>query len=261
LGHFAVLFPSSFGRFLETWICAELSHQVENNVMNMKLRRLLWATATFAVVVGAAQRAPAGVVLVTTASALASNDSIDWGQLGPDSTSLPSSTAVTSAGGLKASVTTDDPSGLVRVDEGLSWIGNFTVGDHLITNNQFAFSPRTIHFASPIKGAGALIQLDSSGPFTATIQAFAGTTRIGSFTEDGNSTALEDGSAIFIGALDTVPAITSLVLGIDNPPPFGGDFAIDSLLLNTSGSVPEPTSFALWMLAAPAGLGFWRRVR
>jgi hypothetical protein len=61
--------------------------------MNMKLRRLLWATATFAVVVGAAQRAPAGVVLVTTASALASNDSIDWGQLGPDSTSLPSSTA------------------------------------------------------------------------------------------------------------------------------------------------------------------------
>jgi hypothetical protein len=27
---------------------------------------------------------------------------------------------------------TGDPTGLVRVDEGLSWVGNFTNGDHLI---------------------------------------------------------------------------------------------------------------------------------
>jgi hypothetical protein len=228
--------------------------------MSIKLRHFLGATAIMAAAVGAVQRAPASVILVTSAGALASNDSIDWGQLGPDSTSLPSSTAVTSAGGLGASVTTDDPSGLVRVDEGNSWIGNFTVGDHLITNNQFAFAPLTIDFAAPIAGAGAQIQLDSSGPFTATIEAFSGTTSLGTFTEDGNSTSLEDGSAIFIGVLDTEATITSLVFGIENPPSFQGDFAIDSLSINT-GSVPEPASFVLAMFAIAVLLGSWWRVR
>ena len=84
---------------------------------------------------------------MTTATALAANDSIDWGQLGPDSTSLPSSTAVTSANGLAATVTTGDPTGLVRVDEGASWTGNFTIGDHLINNNQFSFSPLTLRLS------------------------------------------------------------------------------------------------------------------
>jgi len=224
----------------------------------MKFYNVLLAIAIMAIAVGAAQRATAGVVLVTSASSLISNDSIDWGQLGPDSTSLPSSTAVSSAGGLGASVTTNDPSGLARVDEGLSWIGNFTVGDHLITNNQLAFAPLTIDFAAPIQGAGVQIKLDNSGPFTATIQAFSGTTNLGTFTENGNSTSLEDGSAIFIGVLDTMPTITSLVFGIDNPPPFEGDFAIDSLLINT-GSVPEPTSCVLAMFAIAVGLGIrWR---
>jgi PEP-CTERM motif len=243
------------------WIRAVLSPQVKSSVRNMKLRRFLRATAIMAMAVGAAQRAPAGVVLATSASALESNDSVDWGQLGPDSTSLQSSIPVTSAGGLGVRVTTTDPSGLVRVDEGLSWIGNFTVGDHLISNNQFAFSPLTIHFASPISGAGAQIQLDSSEPFTATIEAFAGTTSLGKFTEDGNSTSPEDGSAIFIGVLDSVPAITSLVFGIDNPPPFEGDFAIDSLLINTPVSVPEPTSCVLAMFGIAVGLGIWWRAR
>jgi hypothetical protein len=229
---------------------------MERIVMKLQLRHFLRATAVTAVMVAGAQPARADGVLVTSAATLAPNDSIDWGQLGPDSTSLPSSTSVTTAGGLGATVTTDDPSGLVRVDEGLSWIGNFTNGDHLITNNQFAFAPLTIDFASPISGAGAQIQLDSSGPFTATIEAFSGTISLGTFTEDGNSTSLEDGSAIFIGVLDTVPAITSLVFGIDNPPAFQGDFAIDSLLIST-GFVPEPANSVLSLFAV--GVGIWWR--
>ena len=217
------------------------------------------AVAAFTVVASEAQRAPAGVTLVTSATALAPNDSIDWGQLGPDSTSLTSSTAVTSASGLAATVTTDDPSGLVRVDEGRSWIGNFTVGDHLINNNQFSFSALTIEFASPISGASAQIQLDSAGPFTATIEAFSGTNSLGTFTEGGLSTSLEDGSAIFIGVLDATAEITSIVFGIDNPPPFGGDFAIGTLSINTAGAVPEPSSLVLAMIAVPVGLWFWWR--
>ena len=83
-------------------------------------RRLILAMAALTVVASAVQRATAGITLVTTATALAPDDSIDWGQLGPDSTSLPSTTVVTSASGLAARVTTDDPTGLVRVDEGAS---------------------------------------------------------------------------------------------------------------------------------------------
>src|SRR5947209_105212 len=147
-------------------------------------RRIMLAMAVPALVVGGTGWAPAGVVLVTNLQALAPNDSIDWGQLGPDSTSLSSSAAVTSAGGLGATVSTDDPSGLVRVDEGVSWIGNFTISDHLINNNLFNFFPLTIDFASPIGGAGAQIQLDNNGDFTATIEAFSGNTSLGVFTED-----------------------------------------------------------------------------
>jgi hypothetical protein len=216
--------------------------------------RLMPAMAALTVLASAMQQVSAGVTVVSSASALAANDSIDWGQLGPDSTSLPGSIVVTSANGLSASVTTDDPTGLVRVDEGTSWTGNFTVGDQLINNNQFSFSPLRIAFESPVSGAGAQIQLDAAGPFTATIEAFSGTTHLGTFTEEGLSTSLEDGSAIFIGVLDTVAEITSIVFGIDNPPSFGGDFAIDTLSLNTAGAVPEPTSLVLGMIAVGVGL-------
>jgi hypothetical protein len=157
-----------------------------------------------------------------------------------------------------ATVSTEDFSGLVRVDEGLSWNGNFTFGSHLISNNTFSYFPLTISFASPIGGAGAQIQLDRNGPFTATIQAFSGTTNLGTFTEDGVSTTAEDGSAIFIGVLDTKAEITSIVLGIDNPPASFGDFAINSLLINSSGAVPEPASLPLATIALSIVLGIWR---
>ena len=224
-------------------------------------RRLTGAVAVLTVLAGAVQRTTAGEMLVTSATALAPNDSIDWGQLGPDSTSLPSSIKVASAGGLAARVSTTDPTGLVRVDEGGSWTGNFTAGEHLINNNQFSFSPLKIAFASPVTGAGAQIQLDDSGPFTATVEAFSGTKSLGMFTEDGISTSLEDASAIFIGVLDSSAEITSIIFGIDNPPSFGGDFAVNSLWINASSTVPEPSSLLLAAIAVPAGLGFWCRYR
>jgi PEP-CTERM motif len=218
-------------------------------------QRMMVAMAAVTVLATAVTRASAGITLATTASSITPNDSIDWGQLGPDSTSLPNSARVTSANGLAVRITTDDPSGLVRVDEGTSWQGNFTVGDQLINNNQFSFSPLRIAFASPIGGAGAQIQLDADGPFTATIEAFSGTTSLGTFTEHGISTSLEDDSAIFIGVLDTTAGITSIVFGIDNPPSFGGDFAINALSINTFGAVPEPSSLVLAGLAVACGFG------
>jgi hypothetical protein len=162
---------------------------------------------------------------------------------------------VTSANGLNATVSTDDLSGLLRSDEGGSWTGNFTIGDHLINNNGFSEFALTVNFAAPVSGAGAQIQLDNSGPFTATLEAFAGNTSLGLVTEIGQSSTAEDGSAIFLGAIDTSAEITSIVFGIENPPPFAGDFAINTLSLNT---VPEPSSIVLTMFAIPAILAIWR---
>jgi len=227
--------------------------------MSRKWRRITLGALVLSVI--GAVRAPAGAVLVTSKNALAPADSIDWGRLGPDSTSLPSTTAVTSPNGLSATASTGDPTGLVRVDEGLSWVGNFTSGDHLISNVTFSSYPLTLEFANPVRGAGAQIQLDRNGPFTATIQAFSGNTSLGTFAEDGLSTTSQDGSAIFIGVLDSRAEITSIVFGMEAPPTFQGDFALSSLLINTSGTVPEPPSLVLAAIAFAAGIGLWLRRR
>jgi hypothetical protein len=203
------------------------------------------------------------ISLISNPADLMANDSIDWSQLGPDNTLLASSVSVKSAGGLAATVTTGDPTGLLRADEGgVVWLGNFTIGDHLLTNNQSNYFPLTLAFGSPIFGAGTNIQLDAGGPFTATIEAFAGNKSLGMFTEDGVSNQNEDGSAIFIGVKDTTAEITSIVLGIANPPAVSSDFAINSLEINKSaGSVPEPSSFLTSLSGLLMGLGWylWRR--
>jgi hypothetical protein len=221
--------------------------------------------AVLAAVVGVLAAAPAnaGIMLVTSPAALGPNDSIGWGQLGVDGTALSSPQAVTSGGGLSAMVSTTDPAGLLRADEGMSWTGNFTVGDKLINNNSISNFPLTITFASPVLGAGANIQLDHNVPFTATIEAFDGSTSLGTFTEAGNSTQNEDGSAIFIGVLDTNAEITSIVFGINNPPSNFGDLAINTLQLVTAPTAaPEPASLTLLGLGVASIAGYaWRRRR
>jgi hypothetical protein len=223
--------------------------------------RIIFAMTLVVSVGGTIRNASAGIILLTSRTGLAPNDLIDWGQLGSDSASLPSSNAVTSLNGLKATVSTTDPAGLLRLDEGVSWVSNFTIGDRLIDNNSFSYFPLNITFSSPVRGAGAQIQPDSttdpSGAFTATIQAFSGSDSLGTFTENGLRANNEDGSAIFIGVFDTTQEITSITIGIANPPPSFGDFAINSLALNTSTAVPEPHSFLLTGLALLILSGLW----
>jgi hypothetical protein len=228
------------------------------------MKRLAFLAAFIGLLTAA--QAHAGIMLVTSPAALGPNDSIDWGQLGAANTGLSSPQAVMSGGGLSAMVSTTDPAGLIRFDQtnnGSTWNGNFTVGDKLINNNSLSYFPFTITFGSPVLGAGANIDLDHFGPFTATIEAFDGNTSLGTFTEDGNSTSNADGSAIFIGVLDTNAEITSIVFGINNPPASAGDIAINTLQLVTAPTaVPEPASVALLGLGVASLAGYaWRRRR
>jgi hypothetical protein len=225
------------------------------------MRCFVVPTAVLALTLGLSSATRAGLVLVSTPADLNANDLVDWGQLGPDGTMSPSPTVVLSATGLAVTVATGDFTGLLRLDEGAGWLGNFLPGEMLLTNNTATYNPLTITFASPVSGAGANIQRDLNGPFTATISAYAGNLLLGTFTENGVSDTNEDGSAIFIGVKDTKCVITSVVFGLEtaDPPEPNSDFAINSLRISV---VPEPGTLGPAGFAAVVGLGMaWRRRR
>ncbi len=167
----------------------------------------------------------------------------DWGQLGPCMTAIPNPFAATSsAGGLGITGTFAGPGiGQVRVQTLCGWGGNFASGDILVWTNAPGQGPLTLSFDSPIVGAGAQIQANFFGAFTAQIEAFNGNTSLGSFTEDGVSTPSGDNSAIFIGLKDLDGAnVTSIVFSLTAAVADPMDFAINKLSLDTGAPVSKP---------------------
>ncbi len=198
-------------------------------------------------------------VLVTAPAALGVNDTIDFGQLGPDGTAFPTPAAVTSTNGLSASLSTTDSTGFIRVDQGSGFRGNFTPGDHVVSTNRLNYFPITLTFTAPLMGAGANIQQDRLGAFTASLEAFdANGNSLGVVTENGVSNNNNDGSAIFIGILDTTPNIASITFGLVNPPGSLGNIAINTVRLNVA-AVPEPGSVALVFAGGLTAAGFLTR--
>lgn len=212
------------------------------------------------------------LVKVTSLGALGSNDSATWSQLGADSTQLLSSFNANSTGGVAITGTLANSGSLVSVvcaASQCSWsstdVAGFSAGDGVIWTSDTANGgngPLTLSFNQSMKGVGALIQADAPGQFTAQIQAFNGTTSLGTFTTTSDS----NGDAVFLGVVDNTAAhITSVTYsltactGTCNV----GDFAIDTLYLNGSGGGggPTPTATATpaattSMLAAPTQISF-----
>jgi hypothetical protein len=219
-------------------------------VLNVKT---VLALGTVALALGAV--APASAGLVKSVAALAPTDSFDWGQLGAEYTDVSSPAPIISAGGLAASVTSAGGT-FERRNEGSSWSGNFALGDHLLWDH-FVGPDITINFATPVAGAGAYVMADYYGAFTAQIALSNGEVR----TEAGNSNGNNDGSAIFIGALDASADITSISFTLPAAFQYPQDFAIDTLFVRTTGTgVPEPITLSLFGVGL-AGLGFARRRR
>lgn len=186
--------------------------------------------------------------LVTDRGALSANDFIDWGQLGPDYTLVPTPASVVSNQGLGATVTNNDGTTVQALTQGSSWLGNFTQGDHLLYPSGPA-STLNISFSSPVFGAGAQIQqVTGTGYFTADVSVFgAGQVLLESYSETGYSDNAGDGSAIFIGVLDTKADITSIQFSLTAQPAFD-DFAINTLSLTTV--TPTPIPGAVWLLGS-----------
>ncbi len=213
------------------------------------------ATAAVAVVILAVPKASADTLNIVT-TAPTGTDTVNWLQLGAPFASVSNPFSATSTGGIGVTGKFAGSGGGEILQQGPSgWYGNFNPGDYVLYN--LGYGPDTLSFNQGVSMAGAAIQpsvIDNYfGLFTAKIQAFDGTTLLGSVTENGNGTLANDGSAIFLGLQDLTGAdITSIVFSV---PSCVSDavtncsaFAIDTLYLNGSTNVPvipEPSSIVL----------------
>jgi len=187
-----------------------------------------------------------GFAVIATRADQNATDIYDWSQLGPDGTTLVTPQFVTSFNGTNAGLVGNiDGSSFARVDEGLSWIGNFDYGQSLITN--LGQAPMALVFFNPVGSFGFDIQSFAPGAFSAFVVAFdCSGNPLFSQTLSGTSTNLENGSALFVGLGDTSGAnictiefATSDVAGADN-------FAIDDVsITDTAFVAPEPGTLLL----------------
>jgi cysteine-rich repeat protein len=177
-------------------------------------------------------RAVAAPSLVTTRPALAGNDFVDWSGFGPQGTPVPNLSTL-SSNSTAVTVTVSDASGpLARIDQSSGWFGNFAPGAALLWSQ--VAGPMVIQFSVPVSAAGAQIQADSFGPFTAQIDVFdPSSSPLASFMVPGNSDSNGDDSAIFVGVQDTNATIKRIEYHIVG----NGDFSINrlDLLYNPCG--------------------------
>jgi len=200
------------------------------------------AVTLFVLAVASSARAD-NVQLFTSRSAFGGDDMVDWAQLGDCFTTIPSGFFARSMVlGLRLNGYFAGPgTGEVRVQTLCGWSGNFASGDVLVWTHAPGQGPLGLQFCEPLVGAGAQIQADNFGPFTARIEVFNGNTSLGAFTEEGNSTPAGDNSAIFIGVKDLDGAnITSVIFSLTAATADPADFAINKLALDSGRLSPAP---------------------
>jgi len=182
---------------------------------------------------------------VSSKTSQGSNDSVLWSQLGADATVLAASVNATSGTGVAVTVAFAGPNSLASAvcaaAPTCSWSGTgFTAGDRIIWTADAAAGgngPVTLSFGTSVSGAGALIQADEPGQFVAQIQAFNGSTLLGSFSVTSNAS----GDAVYVGILDqTGPNITSVTFsltacGSADASCVLSDFGLDTVFLNVGG--------------------------
>ena len=182
------------------------------------------------------------ITLVTTR---VGTDTVNWTQLGPDNTTIPNPFAATSGGGIGIAGSFGGSGTGETSVEGGSWFGNFTIGDELVWTNSPGQGPLTLGLSTGVNQIGAQIEADFFGAFTAQIAAYNGASLLGSFTEVGVATSLEDGSAIYLGVMDSTADINKIVFSLTSAAGDPADFAINNLSITPAASTPEPGTLML----------------
>jgi hypothetical protein len=193
--------------------------------------------------------------VVTSQSAQGPNDTVSWSRLGGNATVLGQSFNTSSASGTSVGVSLNGPNSLLAVvcpASTCSWAGaGISAGDTLLwtsNGNNGGNGPITLSFNRGLAGVGALIQADGSAQFTASIQAFNGSTSLGTFTETSNST----GTAVYLGVIDRSGSnITSVTFSLTSALGVTSDFAIDTLNLGSSFVSPPPATPTLTITPTP----------
>src|SRR5690348_9167709 len=188
------------------------------------------------------------LLVVTNAAAQGANDSVAWSQLGSDATTLSSAFVATSAQGMGVTVGLTGANSLTSVvcpATPCSWTGNgFTAGDTLLWTSDTGNGgngPLTLTFAQGVSGAGALLQADGPGQFTAQIQSYNGATLLGSFTVASDA----NGDAAYIGVTDqTGSNITSVTFSLTSCFGVCTDFGVDTVAIASGPSFPLTVSLA-----------------
>ena len=199
--------------------------------IRLALITALWATCSFA-----------SVLSVTSAGGLGANDSLDWGQLGADLTTVTGPFSLTSVAGNTVTVSngTED---FWSIQQDNSWGGNFNPGDNLLFNQ--ATGPVTLAFLTPVMAIGARFQSIDFGAFTIFMTAYDSTnTSLGTFSTGGTSNGDADGSAAFLGVLSSNADIASVVVDVQVAS-VGNAFALGSLSIAEAVTTPEPSTMLL----------------
>jgi len=202
------------------------------------------------------------LISVSSPSAQAANDFVSWSKLGPDATLLGASfSAPLVVGIVPGTVTLAGANSVVSVvcaASPCSWKGSgFTAADSLLWTSDTGNSgngPVTLAFTTPITGAGAMIQANAPGQFTAQVQAFDGATLLGAFTVLSDT----NGDAIYIGIQDQTGAnITKVVFSLIACGPLDlsscTDFAMDTVNLNVGPAIAFLSTHALAFGVQPIG--------
>jgi hypothetical protein len=190
------------------------------------------------------------------------NDSVNWCQYGCSGGQLATPQTWVSGLGATGSVgLVGTLQGFYNLQQGSSWNGNFANGMGLIYNGaSFGNTPTSIAttFDASVFGAGAYIQANFYGAFTATIQLFdVNYQSLGTFTTTGTSDS-NAGTALFIGAFSSTPVWAAQFTAWGTGP-YEPDFAIGSEGLASTSPVPEPSSLLLMGSSALGLAGVLRR--
>lgn len=204
-------------------------------------------------------------------NALFTNNSADWSTLGSDGAVISNGTTTTAdAYGTIVTVSTSTGTDMVRKTQYNpssltgSWDGNFAPGDALLWTNNVNEAQIIFDFSTDIFGGIAQLQSEQLGEFTGSLMAFdefGNPTGI-TISAQGESTQLEDNSALYLFTLEDDANVHRLVFSVTD---FSGspiDFAINRLDFlqcpPVGAEIPVPPSIFL-LGSGLLGLGLWGR--